>query len=153
MPKHGTAEAALRTRTDNSTARKAGRNISIYPLRVHLTTGTQGPLQKLVRASARHCHQRSLQLKIKRNRRDDLNLLAVNPGRLGPPLLHRFNRGIGENRFTLQQLLYFEAPILRHSNLQLHDSLDSRAASQFWVRRTRGRNQSLRKMPAILLYA
>src|SRR6266852_9267337 len=72
----------------------------------------------------------SVQLKIKCYGRNHLDGLAIHPNWFCTPLLYGVDRGIGERRIALQELLHFDAAIFHYAYLKLDDSLQARALRQ-----------------------
>src|SRR5712692_8887983 len=66
----------------------------------------------------------SVQLKIEFHSRNNFDLLAINPSRFCPALLHGRDGGISEHRFALEKLQHFDAAILCYSDLKFYDSLN-----------------------------
>src|SRR6266481_10080665 len=119
MAKLGTAPTMARSNAYRAVARRAGRGITFYPLRVSATNENRGPQQNSFAPGPR----RSVQLKIKRHRRNHFDRFAVNRGRSCPPLLHRSDGGIGERRLAFKQFLHLDAAVFLQPYLELHDAL------------------------------
>src|SRR6267378_1159500 len=78
---------------------------------------------------------RSVQLKIERHGRNNLDLLAVNPSRFCPPLLYGGDGGIGERRIALKKLLHLDAAVFLHPHLEPYDALQASALCECRIRR------------------
>src|SRR5579864_1053149 len=103
------------------------------------------------RAVARRPHPSSApRLEIKRDRGNGFDTVAVYRHRVCAPMLHRFYRGVGENRLTRQDLLYFDASIRLHFHLELHDSLNSRAPCKLRIGRAWRGEEPLEKIIGVL---
>src|SRR5713101_3015986 len=120
MAKLGTAQTTARSSTHRAVARRDGRSITFYPLRVRATNENRGLEIRLRRGGCR-----SVQLKIKCYGRNHFDLLAVNRSRSSPPLLHRGDGGIGESWITFKKFLHFDAAVFLYPHLQLHDTLQA----------------------------
>src|SRR5882757_5850070 len=121
MAKLGTAQTAARSNTPRAVARRDGRSITFYPLRVRATNENRGP----ERNSLRRGGCRSVQLKIKCHGRNNFDLLAVNRSRFCTPLLHHRDGGIGERRVAFKKFLHLDAAVFFHAHLELHDALQA----------------------------
>src|SRR5713226_6135130 len=130
MAKLGTAQTTARNNTPREVARKDGRNIAFYPLRVRAANENRG-----LEIRARRGGCRSVQLKIKRHGRNNFDLLSVNRSRFCPPLLHGGNGGIGERWITFKKFLHLDAAVFLHPHLELHDPLQAGALRERRIRR------------------
>src|ERR1700694_2906206 len=131
MAKPGTAQTTARSSTHRTVARRDGRNITFYPLRVRATNENRGPEQNSLRRGG--C--RSVQLKVKCHGRNNFDLLTVNRSRFCPPLLHHGDGGIGERRVAFKKFLHLDAAVFLHAYLEFHDPLQASALRE---RRIRG---------------
>src|SRR5712692_7799749 len=102
MAKLGMAQITARSNTNRAVARRAGRSITFYLLRVRATNENRGLEIRLRRGGCR-----SVQLKIKRHGRNHFDLLAVHGSRFCPPLFHGGDGGIGERWFAFNKFLHF----------------------------------------------
>src|SRR6266481_6487201 len=130
MAKLGTAQTTARSSTHSAVARRDGRSITFYPLRVRATNENRGLEIRLRRGGCR-----SVQLKIKCHGRDHLDLLAVNRSRFCPPLLDHGDGGIGERRVAFKKFLHLDAAVFLHAHLEPYYALQ---ASALRKRRIRG---------------
>src|SRR5258708_5949207 len=105
MAKLGTAQTTARNNTPREVARKDGRNIAFYPLRVRAANENRG-LEIRVR---RGCC--SVQQKIKCHGKNNFALLSVNRSGFCPPLLHGGDGGIGEHWITFKKFLHLDAAV------------------------------------------
>src|SRR5439155_2351614 len=95
-----------------------------------LPIGTKDPNESRVHRG--DC--RSVQLKIKRHRRNHLDRLAVHPSRFRPPLLDSGDSGIGQRRLAFKKFLHLDAAVLLHPHLELHETLQARALRERRIR-------------------
>src|SRR5216684_3053658 len=145
MAKLGTAQTTARNNTPREVARKDGRNIAFYPLRVRAANENRG-----LEIRARRGGCRSVQLKIKRHGQNNFDLLSVNRSRFCPPLLHGGNGGIGERWITFKKFLHLDAAVSLHPHLELHDPLQAGALRERRIRRLWRINEPLLEIVGIL---
>src|ERR1700682_3972564 len=145
MAKLGTAQITARSNAARAVARRAGRSITFYPLRVRATNENRGLEIRLRRGDCR-----SVQLKIKRHGRNNFDLLAVNRSRLSPPLLHGGDGGIGKRRIALKKFLSLDAAVFLHTPLELHEALQARALRERRIRRLGKIDEPLLEFVSIL---
>src|SRR5260370_11955089 len=138
MAKLGTAQITARSNTHRAVARRAGRSITFYPLRVRAPNENRG-----LEIRVRRVDSLSVELKIKCHGRNHFDRLAVNQSWPRAPLLHRGDSGIGERGLPFQKFLHLDAAILLHPHLKLHETLQTGPLRECRIRRLRKIDQSL----------
>src|ERR1700694_1071793 len=92
---------------------------------------------------------RSVQLKIKRHGRDNLDLLAVDPNGFGPPLFHGGDGRIGKYRLTFEKFLNLDTPVLCYAHLKFDNPLNAGALRKSGIRGVWSRDEPLLEIVGI----
>src|SRR5260370_8798328 len=150
MAKPGMAQMTERSNTHKAVARRTGRSITLYLLRVRAyRRQTEDPNEIRMRRRG----LRSVQLKIKSYGRNYIDLLTVYRSRFCPPLFHCGDGGIGEHRFAFKKFLHFDTAVLLHPHLEPDDTVQAGSLSECRIRWLRGIEERPLEIPRILLQA
>src|SRR5260370_41138408 len=135
MAKPGMAQMTERSNTHKAVARRTGRSITLYLLRVRAyRRQTEDPNEIRMRRRG----LRSVQLKIKSYGRNYIDLLTVYRSRFCPPLFHCGDGSIGEHRFAFKKFLHFDTAVLLHPHLEPDDTVQAGSLCECrirWLRR------------------